>query len=164
MSSTRRRNSATAATTTSAISPNKSPVPDTAGAGAVTVVQVPWVSGRLQNSVGPSHALLQHTPSTQKVESHSAGTLQESPTGNRVSVGVTVGVAVGVAVGVMVGVSVGVSVEVAVGVALGVAVGVEVGVAVGVAVGVGVSHMPDSLLHDAPATNDVIPLSNAQVA
>ena len=72
-----------------------------AGAGAAVLAQVPICPARLHCSPGAVQAVSQHTPSTQKVDAHCAGSAQLDP------LGCGVGVAVGVRVGVLVGVAVG---------------------------------------------------------
>jgi hypothetical protein len=59
---------------------SKVPV-DMAGAPAATTVQVPRESGTLQACCGPSHGVLQHTPSTQLPDWHWVGSVQSAPFG-----------------------------------------------------------------------------------
>ena len=98
------------------------PAGDSAGAGAVSDVQVPRFPARSQRCRSPVHAVLQHTPSTQSPDPHNDGVLHAPPRG----IGVRVGVDVIVGVDVMVGVDVTVPVLLAVAVAVAVAVTVEV--------------------------------------
>jgi hypothetical protein len=123
----RRRRMAYTPTPTSNASPASKPLRVTAGAAAVVLVHVPRAPLRSHRSCAPVHAVLQHTPSTQKLVEQAAGVVHSPPCGTPVFVGVVVGGWVGVAVGVCVGVSVGVAVAVSVGVAVGVWVGVVVG-------------------------------------
>ena len=92
------------------------PAGDSAGAGAVSDVQVPRFPARSQRCRSPVHAVLQHTLSTQIPDPHNDGVLHAPPSG----IGVLVGV------DVMVGVDVTVPVLLAVAVAVAVAVTVEV--------------------------------------
>jgi hypothetical protein len=127
-------------------------------------------------------AVLQQTPSAQKVEMHCTESVQLAPSGCGVLVTVGVAVAVAVSVLVAVAVAVGVSVTVAVEVELPVAVtvdvwlgvevtvavavtvGVEVIVGVSVTVGVCVPQTPNAALHTlgSPVNcNNVQPLKPA---